>query len=130
MTQNMTTTSEIVVTNLEAALIAALRPAWPRAVVERTALEVARRVSFAALRAVAEAAEHVADAPRVARLEGFRSREDPDWSQLVLVVEDPGEPGSAKWHRSLDAAGRVIETAVERHPEAAEAITSQISFDL
>ena len=47
-----------------------------------------------------------------------------------LVVEAPGEPGSAKWHKSLDAAGRVIKTAVERHPEAAEAITSQISFDL
>ena len=126
----MTNTSGTVVTGVEAALRDALRPAWPRAVVERSALEVAGRVSFAALRAVAEAAEHVADAPRVARVEGFRSREDPDWSQLVLVVEAPGEPGSAKWHKSLDAAGRVIKTAVERHPEAAEAITSQISFDL
>ena len=126
----MTNTSGTVVTGVEAALRDALRPAWPRAVVERSALEVAGRVSFAALRAVAEAAEHVADAPRVARVEGFRSREDPDWSQLVLVVEAPGEPGSAKWHKALDAAGRVIETAVERHPEAAEAITSQISFDL
>src|SRR5487761_2358514 len=126
----MTNTSGTVVTGVEAALRDALRPAWPRAVVERSALEVAGRVSFAALRAVAEAAEHVADAPRVARVEGFRSREDPEWSQLVLVVEAPGEPGSAKWHKSLDAAGRVIKTAVERHPEAAEAITSQISFDL
>ena len=126
----MTNTSGTVVTGVEAALRDALRPAWPRAVVERSALEVVGRVSFAALRAVAEAAEHVADAPRVARVEGFRSREDPEWSQLVLVVEAPGEPGSAKWHKSLDAAGRVIKTAVERHPEAAEAITSQISFDL
>ena len=126
----MTNIGGTVVTGVEAALRDALRQARPRVVVDRSALELAGCVSFAALRAVAEAAEHVAGAPRVARVEGFRSREDPDWSQFVLVVEDPGEPGSAKWHKSLDAAGRVIDTAVERHPEAAQAITSQISFDL
>jgi hypothetical protein len=114
----------------EAELRDALRSAWPEALVEDSALVVLPCINIAALRAVVDAARGVAGAPKVARVEGFRSREDPDWSQLLLVVEEPGEPGSESWRQALEAAGAVIEAAIKRHPETADAIASQISFDL
>ncbi len=127
---SMRITGGAVVVDAEAELRDALRPQWPAAAVERSALDVAPHVSVAALRAVAEAAQCVAGAPQVARVEGFRSREDPDWYQLLLVVEKPGAPGTDDWQRALEAAGAVIEAAIQRHPEMADAIASQISFDL
>lgn len=127
---SMRITGGAVVTNVEAELRAALRHRWPNVVVERSALDVAPHVSVAALRAVVEAARTAAGGLRVARLEGFRSREDPDWYQLLLVVENPGAPGSPAWQGALEAAGAVIEVAIQRHPETADAIASQISFEL
>lgn len=130
MIQNMSHIGGTLIVNREEQLRDALRPKWPNALLERSALDVLPLINLAALRAVVDAALSVDGAPEVTRVEGFRSREDPHWFQLLLVVDNAGEPGTHLWRQTLEAAGSVIEAAIKLHPEAADAIACQISFDL
>ncbi len=87
-------------------------------------------INLDALREVAAAAQRINSSPIVTRVEGFRSREDSSWVQLLLVAGDAGESGSETWRTALDGAGAVIESAVAHSPRLAGAIASQISFDI
>lgn len=111
-------------------LASALGPRARDATYEQSALDVAGQISLAAVRAVGEAMMSAPDDLRICRAFGTTDPEDPDWRQLVLVVDQPGEPGSDEWRASLRIVGHVIEYAIARHPDLSHAIGSEIAFEV
>ncbi len=66
----------------------------------------------------------------IACIKGVADPEVSDWRQLVLSIREPGEIGSEAWLATLDMAGRVMESAVEAHPDLSHDIVSQITFEV
>ena len=120
----------LAVVDREEELRSVLRSAWPAVTIEPSAFAALSDINLDALREVVVAAQRVSATPVVTRVEGFRSREDSDWVQLLLVAGLAGEAGSETWRKALAEAGAVIESAVAHNPRLAGAITSQISFDI
>lgn len=122
-------TSPTVVTTRERELRQILHAAWPDATIEPSALEYLPRINLAALRAVVEAGLTIPSLPTVVNVAGWKSYEDPDWIELLLVTSARPAPGSDEWHELLDAMGKALEVAMENHPDLIDDIASQISFD-
>lgn len=122
-------TSPTVVATRELELREILRSAWPDATVEPSALEVLPRINLDALRAVAKTAWTVAGLPSVTRVVGWRSREDPEWIQLVLILGVRPYPGSDEWHELMNLIADASEAAMRFDAGLIDAIASQISFD-
>lgn len=114
----------------ESALVVMLLASTIGADVDQSAIEIAGHLDPAAIVAVVEALIRTNDAPHISRIRGYHDPEDPTWPQLLLAVDNPGEPGSNRWRNTLDSVGRVIEKAIDQHPEAATSIASQVSFEL
>lgn len=128
--KRMTTPLRVTDLELTAALASALGPAAANARYERSAIEVAPRLSQEAIRAIGRALAVVVGAPSIGRVSGLRDREDPSWLQLVLTVAAGADSGTQAWDDSLDACGRVLEYAIERNPDHAAVIADQITFDV
>lgn len=125
------TVAQTRITSLSRAdLASALGPCAKDATYEQSALDLLGQISLPAIVAVGESMMSAPRTLRICRAFGTTDPEDPNWRQLVLVVDQPGEPGSDEWRASLQIVGHIIEYAIARHPDLSHAIGSEIAFEV
>ena len=83
--------------------------------IAESAWDAARRIDPRSIAAITDAIA-MAGVPVASQLAGFTSREDPSWTQLLIVIP-AGDPGTPTWEASLHQASAVLAAAMDDHPE-------------
>ncbi len=95
--------------------------------ITESARHASKHVSPATVKLVIAALRSANLAGRIKEIDGWQSKDDPTWRQLVFVLDSNGRDRAAR-QATRNAAADALGGAIDSHPQLADELADAITF--